>query len=68
MCIGTRARDFRPADRDGTDAHNLFTQAWRKAKIIELQMIAAGDDELAMIAARWMRALWHRRVWVRDYR
>lgn len=57
-----------PSDRDDTGAHSEFVDAWRKAKIIELEMIAAGDEELAMIVARRMRGLWHRRVWGHDYR
>jgi len=57
-----------PVDRDETSAHREFVRTWREMKTIELQMIAAGDQEMAMMAARRLRSLWHRRVWGRDYR
>lgn len=57
-----------PVDRDETSAHREFVRSWRETKTIELQMIAAGDQEMAMMAARRLRSLWHRRVWGRDYR
>lgn len=45
--------------------HLDFVQAWRGAKIMELTAIGAGDEELAMIAARHARKVWDDRVWSR---
>jgi hypothetical protein len=41
-------------------------RAWRSAKLLELESIADGDPELAMMAARHGRNLWHRRIWNHD--
>jgi DNA-binding FadR family transcriptional regulator len=55
---------FAPSsERDGTDAHREFVRAWRGAKLIEFASIADGDAELAVVAARHVRNLWHRRIW-----
>jgi GntR family transcriptional regulator, transcriptional repressor for pyruvate dehydrogenase complex len=62
--IAFAQRHFAPSSgRDGTDAHRDFVRAWRGAKLIELASIADGDADLAVIAARHVRNLWHRRIW-----
>ena len=55
------------ADSCDTSTHREFVRAWRRAMLVELQAISAGDPELAVIAARRARAIWHRRVWGHDY-
>jgi GntR family transcriptional repressor for pyruvate dehydrogenase complex len=60
-------RRFKPqSERDDTDAHREFVQAWRNAKVMEFESIASGDAELAAMAARHGRNIWHRRVWNHD--
>jgi GntR family transcriptional regulator, transcriptional repressor for pyruvate dehydrogenase complex len=60
-------RHFPPqSEKDDTDAHREFVQAWRHAKVLEFQSIIDGDPELAMMAARHARNIWHRRVWNHD--
>ena len=54
------------SDKDGTEAHREFVQAWRNAKLLEFASIADGDAELARIAARHGRNIWHRRIWNHD--
>ena len=62
-------RRFKPqSERDDTDAHREFVQAWRNAKVLEFESIASGDPELATMAARHARNIWHRRVWNHDAR
>jgi DNA-binding GntR family transcriptional regulator len=48
---------------DGSDYHRRFVELWRNAKLMELAAIAAGDEELALLAARHSRKLWYQRVW-----
>jgi DNA-binding GntR family transcriptional regulator len=48
---------------DDTEAHRRFVDAWRKAKLLELDAICDGDTELAAMAARHSRNLWHQRIW-----
>jgi GntR family transcriptional repressor for pyruvate dehydrogenase complex len=55
-----------PSERDDTESHRDFVCAWRSAKLLELESIADGDPELAMMAARHGRNLWHRRIWNHD--
>jgi GntR family transcriptional regulator, transcriptional repressor for pyruvate dehydrogenase complex len=55
-----------PASNDNSDAHREFVRAWRKSKQLELDSIADGDQELAVMAARHSRTLWHRRLWNHD--
>lgn len=43
--------------------HGRFVDAWRKAKLMELDAIIDGDPELGMMAARHSRNLWHERIW-----
>jgi hypothetical protein len=60
-------RGFTPqSERDDTDAHREFVQAWRNSKLLEFESIASGDPELAALAARHARNVWHRRVWNHD--
>jgi GntR family transcriptional repressor for pyruvate dehydrogenase complex len=49
--------------RDDTEEHRAFIQEWRQAKRLELNAIEDGDADLAMMAARHMRNVWHRRLW-----
>ena len=55
-----------PSEKDDTDAHREFVRAWRSAKLLEFESIADGDPELASMAARHARNLWHRRIWNHD--
>lgn len=48
---------------DGSEEHFGFVQAWRKAKLMELAAIMDGDEQMAMMAARHVRNILHRRVW-----
>ena len=52
-----------PAQRDGTKAHADFVRAWRKAMAMQLEAISDGDAEVAVLAARRCRELFHKRVW-----
>lgn len=56
------------ATRDSTAQHREFVQAWREAKLVELRAIGERDVELAMIAARHTRTLWHGRFWAKKLR
>lgn len=51
------------ANIDDTDAHRVFVEDWRKAKLMELNAIRDGDPELGAMAARHVRNLWHQRIW-----
>lgn len=52
-----------PSLMDDTEAHRAFVQDWRQAKRLELSAIEDGDAELAAMAARHMRNIWHKRLW-----
>lgn len=52
-----------PSMRDDTEDHRLFIHEWRQAKRLELSAIEDGDADLATMAARHMRNVWHRRIW-----
>lgn len=58
-----RSAIARPSEADASEAHRAFIKAWRSAKLLELDAIADGDPDLAAMAARHVRNLWHRRVW-----
>lgn len=45
--------------------HPEFVRTWKEAKLLELNAIEIGDRELAVLAARYSRKVWHRRVWRR---
>ncbi len=64
--FGRRKQLANPADRHDTSEHREFVRAWRQAKLMELEAIADGEPELAMMAARHLRNIWHRRVWGHD--
>lgn len=55
-----------PSESDDTEAHRTFVRAWRHAKLLEFESIVDGDPELAMLAARHARNVWHRRIWNHD--
>lgn len=57
-----------PSDMDNTATHRKFIRAWRNAKLMELSAIGEGDIELATMAARHTRSIWHKRVWTRPGR
>jgi DNA-binding FadR family transcriptional regulator len=52
-----------PSLHDDTEEHRAFIQDWRQAKRLELGAIEDNDAELAVMAARHMRNVWHRRLW-----
>jgi GntR family transcriptional repressor for pyruvate dehydrogenase complex len=52
-----------PSVHDDTEEHRAFIQEWRQAKRLELSAIEDGDADLAVMAARHMRNVWHRRLW-----
>ena len=55
-----------PSAGDHTEEHRAFVRAWRQAKLLEFESIVDGDPELAMLAARHARNVWHRRIWNHD--
>lgn len=61
----SRRRFSAPIRRDDTPEHHEFVRAWRDAKLMELSAIAEGDRELALMAAKCSRRVWHRRVYSR---
>ena len=58
-----KAFHFPPRGREDTDRHHEFVRAWRRAKQVEQEAIAAGDQSLAMMAARASRLAWRKRIW-----
>ncbi|MCW1431644.1 GntR family transcriptional regulator [Novosphingobium sp. JCM 18896] len=52
-----------PAGEDDASSHALFVEAWRRATRLELDAIAAGDEQIAVLAANRARAEMHRRIW-----
>jgi DNA-binding GntR family transcriptional regulator len=54
-----------PIESDDGAVHQDFVRAWRDAKLLELKAIAEGDRDLAVMAARYSRKIWHRRVYTR---
>lgn len=48
-----------------SSAHLEFVRNWREAKLLELGAVASGDSELATLAARYSRKIWHRRLQLR---
>lgn len=61
-------RFLAPSEMDNTAAHRKFVRAWRSAKMMELSAISEGDVELAAMAGRHSRSIWHKRVWTRPGR
>lgn len=66
IVLGQRRPDHRSSELDNTPEHREFALAWRNAKLMEIDAIAAGDQVLAIMAARHSRDLWHRRLWVHN--
>lgn len=57
-----------PASRAAEDVEvesDDFIRTWKEAKFLELNAIDLGDPELAVLAARYSRKVWHKRVWRR---
>jgi GntR family transcriptional repressor for pyruvate dehydrogenase complex len=52
-----------PSARDGTPEHMAFVKAWRKARLMEVDAIADGDVDMAVLAASRARELVFQRVW-----
>jgi GntR family transcriptional regulator, transcriptional repressor for pyruvate dehydrogenase complex len=52
-----------PSLYDDTEAHRRFIQEWRQVKRLELSAIEDGDADLAVMVARHMRNVWHKRLW-----
>lgn len=63
MAFATRT--FPLPDEDETPGHADFVRTWRDAKVMELAAIAEQDVELAAMAARYVRKIWHDRIWAR---
>lgn len=63
MAFARRRFPTIPAERDNTPEHREFVVAWRNAKLLEFDAIADGDQNLAALAARHSRNLWHRRIY-----
>lgn len=61
----SRRRFMTPIEDNDTLDHHEFVRTWRDAKLMELNAIADGDPDLAVMAARYSRKIWHRRVWSR---
>lgn len=61
----SRRRFHQPIENDGDPEHIVFVPAWRDAKMMELNAILQGDRDLAVLAARYSRKIWHRRVYSR---
>jgi len=59
------SRTFPLPEEDESAEHVHFVGTWRDAKVMELTAIADHDVELAAIAARYVRKVWHDRIWVR---
>jgi DNA-binding FadR family transcriptional regulator len=59
------SRTFPLPAEDETPEHVQFVRTWRDAKVMELTAITEQDAELAAIAARYVRKVWHDRIWAR---
>ncbi|RYE51013.1 MAG: GntR family transcriptional regulator, partial [Rhizobiaceae bacterium] len=51
-----------PGIENDDERHPAFVATWRDAKLLELNALVEGDRELAVIAGRYSRKVWHRRV------
>jgi DNA-binding FadR family transcriptional regulator len=58
----SRRRFSAPIPDDTSEEHLRFVKAWRDGKLLELSALAAGDVELAAMAGRHLRDVWHRRI------
>jgi DNA-binding GntR family transcriptional regulator len=52
------------AEEDDTPDHLQFVRSWCRAKSLELDAIAEGDQDVATLAAQHVRKIWHKRVWL----
>lgn len=63
--VAFASRSFPSHERpEGDEEHIAFVKAWREAKLLELAAIADGNTELGLMAARYVRSVWHKRVWL----
>ncbi|WP_333703271.1 hypothetical protein [Sphingobium yanoikuyae] len=63
--IAFASRSFPSHERPEEDEeHVSFVRSWREAKLLELAAIEEGNVELGVMAARYVRAVWHKRVWL----
>ena len=53
-----------PSLGDIGEYHRDFVRRWREAKLLELAAIGEGNVELGLMAARYVRSLWHKRIWI----
>lgn len=58
----SRRRLTSSAADDDNPGHAAFLARWRQARLLELEAIAAGDVELAALAARHSRRVWDERT------
>ena len=58
----SRRRFSAPIPDDTSEEHLRFVKSWRDGKLLELSAIAEGDVELAAMAGRHSRDVWHRRI------
>lgn len=63
LIFSRRKFPSRPGDIDDTQYHRNFVRAWRSAKLIELDAIELGDEELAALSAKHSRKIWYDRIW-----
>ena len=61
----SRRRFGHPVQDDDSTEHRDFVRDWRDAKLLELGAIVRGDRDLAIMAARYSRQIWHRKLWRR---
>jgi DNA-binding FadR family transcriptional regulator len=57
-----------PGIEESYEGHDAFVRTWREAKLLELNALVEGDRELAVVAGRYSRKVWHRRVRSRYFR
>lgn len=55
-----------PGARDDTVEHRAFVRTWCNAKLMEIEAIASGDQDLAELAARHSRKVWHERLFAAE--
>ena len=62
MAFAQRRLTLHAPHGDGSKAHRQFVDAWRNAKLMELEAIATGDLELGTSAARHSRSVWRKQM------
>ncbi len=61
--IAFSRRKFPAPHIDDTSAEHLhFVRAWKDAALLEMSAIRQGDADLAALAGKHSRAIWHRRI------